>query len=105
MYRDHWHHDWSSWQWILMIAVGVAFWAVLIVLIGSLCPGRETPAQVPLRRATDLPAASPPHRPAAEDILAERFARGEIDAEEFRHRSEVLHTHRRGPSGPSPMLE
>ena len=43
MYRDHWHHDWSSWQWILMIAVGVAFWAVLIVLIGSIESDRAVP--------------------------------------------------------------
>lgn len=30
----------------------------------------------------------------AKDILAERFARGEIDEDEFRHRRELLHGRR-----------
>jgi putative membrane protein len=29
-------------------------------------------------------------RPSAEQLLAERFARGEIDEEEYRHRRDVL---------------
>ncbi|WP_406097584.1 SHOCT domain-containing protein [Kitasatospora purpeofusca] len=37
-----------------------------------------------------------PAWPAAEQVLAERFARGEIDAEEYRHRLDVL----RGSGGP-----
>ncbi|CAM5701989.1 SHOCT domain-containing protein [Streptomyces viridifaciens] len=37
------------------------------------------------------------HGPTPEQLLAERFARGEIDAEEYRHRRETL----RSPDGPS----
>jgi putative membrane protein len=32
--------------------------------------------------------------PSAEEVLAERYARGEIDAEEYRQRRAVLHEHR-----------
>lgn len=44
-------------------------------------------------------SAGPPRRavsPTAEHLLAERFARGEIDAEEYRRRLDVL----RGADGP-----
>jgi putative membrane protein len=33
---------------------------------------------------------NPTRGPAAEDVLAERFARGEIDEDEFRRRREAL---------------
>ncbi|MGW3077992.1 hypothetical protein [Kitasatospora sp. NPDC001132] len=36
--------------------------------------------------------------PAAEQLLAERFARGEIDAEEYRHRLDTLRS-ANGPGG------
>ncbi|MFG2907794.1 SHOCT domain-containing protein [Kitasatospora sp. NPDC048286] len=37
-------------------------------------------------------------RPAPEQLLAERFARGEIDAEEYRHRLDTLRS-ANGPGG------
>jgi putative membrane protein len=34
---------------------------------------------------------APQARPTAEELLAERFARGEIDEQEYRQRQEALH--------------
>jgi putative membrane protein len=68
--------------WVLMAVLMVAFWALVIVGIVALF---RTVA------ATDRPP-----RPAetdnrrAREILDERFARGEIDADEYRTRTAEL---------------
>jgi len=62
----------SGWMWWGMGIMGL-FWAALIV-VGVWA----------VRRFTDRPRAS------ARDILDERFARGEIDADEFERQREVL---------------
>jgi putative membrane protein len=54
--------------WLLFVAIVVA--AVIVFVRGA----RRRPVERP------------------EQILAERFARGEIDAEEYRRRSALLHT-------------
>ncbi|WP_067855178.1 SHOCT domain-containing protein [Nocardia shimofusensis] len=81
-------HGMSGWGYGLM-AVGMAlFWALLIVgviltvryLAQSPTPGGGTTIV----------------RPTAEQVLAERFARGEIDADEYHHRLATL----RGAGGP-----
>lgn len=95
MYREHWEHGWAAWQWILMIVIGATFWAGLIAVVASL---RRRPTGVTGPTAGFV---APPHRVSAEDLLAERFARGDIDADEFRHRLEVLRAHHYSPSGPS----
>ncbi len=68
-----WWGDWSWGAWVAMTFTMLAFWALVIWAVASFVrsigPGR----------ARD-----------AEDILAERFARGEIDEDEFRHRRELL---------------
>lgn len=64
------HYDQFSWWWWVIMPLGmVAFWALVAWVI------------VTLVRA-DRPAAPP--APVAERILAERYARGEIDTEEYR---------------------
>jgi putative membrane protein len=70
-------HDggWSWWAWALMWVGMIVFWGVLIWGIAGLVRGS--------RRSDD---ASP------ERILAERFAQGEIDEEEYRRRLDVLLT-------------
>lgn len=70
---DHMDAWWGAWMWIGMaviwlIALGIVAWAVTKVT--------STSHQ---RRST-----------LAEDVLAERFARGEIKADEYRERLEEL---------------
>lgn len=83
----YWYGDhMSGWGYALGIIGMVLFWALLIVavvaLIRYLGRGRE---QSPPPRS-----AAPPQPTSAEQVLAERFARGEIDAEEYRQRLDIL---------------
>jgi putative membrane protein len=75
-----WHYGNAGWgAWIAMGSMMVVFWGVLIavgvVLFRSL--RREGPA-VPQGQAS------------AQRLLDERFAYGEIDADDYRARSELL---------------
>jgi putative membrane protein len=75
----YWHgHDGGVGTW-LWIAWMVLFWGGL--LAAGVYFIRRRPAHVD---------AGPP----AEDVLAERYARGEIDDDEYRQRRAVLHEHR-----------
>jgi len=74
----YWDGSWSWWAWLLMSFSMVAFWGLVIWAVVALFR----------RFDRDRPQASDP-----EAILAERFAAGQIDEEEYRHRLEVL----RGP--------
>lgn len=77
-YYDHM----GGWGWAGMAVIWLLFLALLVlaaVLVGR--AGRRAP--------DDRPAAG---RPPAEQILAERFARGEIDEEEYHRRSTALRT-------------
>ena len=68
-----------SWGWGLGMGLGMlAFWALVIFGI------------VLIVRAAARPGKEPPHT-TAEENLAERFARGVIDEEEYRSRLDVLH--------------
>lgn len=75
-------HDPSGWGWFAMSASMVVFWS-LIIMVGVL-----------LFRAVNRPHEHT-HIPAApqtpEQVLGERFARGEIDEEEYRRRLNTLH--------------
>ena len=78
----------SGWGYALMTISMVLFWAFVIYGVVMLVryAGRED-------RASG-------RRPTPEDLLAERFARGEIDDPEYRQRLDVLREHRR-PLAPS----
>ncbi len=65
--------------WILMTLMMLGFWALLI--FGGLAVFRS------VRRDDNR---SPAARADAERLLDERFARGEIDAEDYRQRRELL---------------
>lgn len=71
---DHGHHMGRGWWW----AMGVG-WLIFLVLIGVVIV-------VVARHFT----ASGRRSSSAEDLLAERFARGEIDEDEYRKRREIL---------------
>ena len=73
-----WHGDWSWWGWLWMSLSMIAFWGILIWA-----------AVLLFRRGDDGHAVgSDP-----DSVLADRFARGEIDEEEYRRRRDVLHEH------------
>ena len=75
-------HDVSGWGWFAMSASMILFWALIItaavLLFHTLNRQHEH---------THTPAPSAP-----EQVLGERFARGEIDEEEYRRRLDALHS-------------
>ncbi|MHC3473246.1 SHOCT domain-containing protein [Streptomyces sp. 7R007] len=83
-------HDVSGWGWFAMSAGMILFWAAIIT-IGVLLFRILT-------RPDGTPAVPRP-APRPEDLLAERFARGEIDEDEYHHRMAALRAEReQGPS-------
>jgi putative membrane protein len=79
----------NGWGWggaILMTVVMVLFWAAVI-----------TAVVLAIRYLVGSPdaAAGPPAawQPRAEDLLGERFARGEIDDDDYRQRLALLRGH------------
>ncbi len=75
-------HGMGGWGYALMAIGNVVLWAVLLVAIVALIR-YVTRAD---GRGTGRPIA---HR-SAEQVLADRFARGEIDEPEYRERLAVL---------------
>ena len=74
-----WGNDgWSAGDWVAMSAMMVLFWGAVIAL--GLWVARSVRSDG---------AQAPPDR--ADTLLAERFARGEIDAEEYTRSRELLH--------------
>jgi putative membrane protein len=91
MHNGNWndHMDGGGWWWwipmmVLMVAfVGALAWLVVVLARGT---GHSSRVSNPV---TAAPPASPA-RPTAQDILAERLARGEIEPEDYRRRLEAL---------------
>lgn len=74
----NWYHDGTGWAgWLVMIVAMVAFWALVILAVVAL-----------FRGVTSGRESSPQQDPMA--ILDQRFARGEIDEDEYHARSAVL---------------
>ena len=68
----------SGWGWLLMTLGMLGFWALVAVLALALA----------LLRRPGQPDQRP--RLGAEEILAERLARGELDPDEYRQRLQTL---------------
>ncbi|WP_141208838.1 SHOCT domain-containing protein [Streptomyces griseorubiginosus] len=74
------HHDMTGWDWFAASVGAVLFWALIV-----------TVAVLLYRSLTGDPRQPRTHvRPSPEQLLAERFARGEIDEEEYWRRLSVL---------------
>lgn len=77
-----WHWAGGGWlvmlgSWLIWLAlVGLIVWVIVRAVAGPRVPDRSAPP--------------PPRQDDPEEILRSRFARGEIDADEFGQRIEVL---------------
>lgn len=100
----------GGWGWALGLG-SIAFWvliaAALVLLVRSFTRGGRPP--LPPYRGYDAPGGygqpGPPPGSGtvtAERILAERFARGEIDEEEFWQRMSALRAQQHNPPAPPP---
>lgn len=77
-----WYGNGPGWGgWLLMIFGTVALWALVVVAVVAFARGLREDG---LRRG---PGEVDPRR-----LLDERFARGEINAEEYRERRDLLET-------------
>lgn len=77
-----WNHmdGWGAgWMWLWCVAM-LALFVVLLLWFGRAASGKQGSA------------APPPSHPSdrAREILAERYARGELTTEEYRERAEQL---------------
>jgi putative membrane protein len=84
MYDGWWGNGWGWAGWVLMCVVMVLFCVVLITAI--------VVAIRYLAGSRDSTGGTRPSRP--EHLLAERFAPGEIDEDEYWRRMTVLREHR-----------
>ncbi|MFE3764375.1 SHOCT domain-containing protein [Streptomyces sp. NPDC059104] len=83
-------HGMSGWGWFAM-SLGSVLLILLVVAVVLLVV--HTAGRGPVGRQ-DEPAA-----PSAEQLLAERFALGEVDDEEYERRLATLRRHRPGRTG------
>lgn len=78
-----WNGDWNGWAWLAMSVSMLVFWGLVIwgvvALVRSGSNGSGGNGSSGSATGRD-----------AEQILRERFARGEIDVEEFERRREFL---------------
>ena len=78
-----WGYDWGWGAWLVMSMMMVLFWGLVIagivVLVRYLAGGRQ-----------GGPPAVDRGQASAEELLDERFARGEIDADDYTSRRQAL---------------
>jgi len=79
-------HTMSGWGWYGAGLGMILFWGLIITVFVLLFRALNRPA------SGDRHDATPWTPPSAEQLLAERFARGEIDEEEYQRRLRVLHS-------------
>ena len=77
-----WNYGMGWGGWLLMSLVTVGFWALVVFGIVALFRGSRSSTPPADRHGND----------EAQHILDERFARGDIDVEEYRRRQQVLHS-------------
>jgi putative membrane protein len=77
-YGDHM----TGWAYFLMGSSTLAIWILVVAAVVLLARSSDTGTGGGRRHPTDTSAP--------EQVLAQRFARGEIDDEEYRRRSDAL---------------
>ncbi len=90
MHNGNWNDGMGSgnWGWLAMAVMMVAFWGGVIWLGVTLLKRNDTPQMHAPGGASML---APP-KANAQEILAERLARGEIEPDEYRQRLDALRT-------------
>jgi putative membrane protein len=73
-------HGMDGWGWFAMSVGMMLFWALVVAAVVMLVRSSGRSPGGPRR----------PARPSPEQLLAERFARGEIDEEEYQQRLAAL---------------
>jgi putative membrane protein len=74
---------WGLGAWLLMSLMMIVFWGGLVALAVWLIRS--------IRTDNSPTQGAPSSSARADEVLAERFARGEIDEDEFTRRHAVLH--------------
>lgn len=80
----YWNDGWGWGAWLMMTVGMIGFWGLVAWVIVTLARGASV-------RGASVPRAT---ERSPEDILAERFARGEIDADEYTARRDALQARR-----------
>ena len=86
-----WGEGMTGWGYALMSVSMVLFWGVVILGIVALVRY--------LGRSSQSTGGAGGPRPSAEQLLAERFARGEIDEQEYQSRLAALRGRQRSTTG------
>ncbi|MFE1310509.1 SHOCT domain-containing protein [Streptomyces sp. NPDC058755] len=79
----------NGWGWFGASLGMLLFWGLIITAFVLLFRALSRPAPGGSHEATPWTPSAPP---SAEQLLSERFARGEIDEEEYQRRLRVLHS-------------
>ena len=75
-----WWHDAMGWGgWVVMTLTMVAFWSLVVVAVLAIFRGDR-----------EVEQDQSPRQPDPERILDGRFARGEIDLDEYHARQDAL---------------
>ena len=79
-----WHTGaWSAGDWVAMSLMMAAFWGIIAALVVWVVHSLSNKPS---------PTSSSQRQPASpDDVLADRFARGDINEDEFTSRRAVLH--------------
>ena len=90
----HWDNGWhdgpGGWGWMMMALFMIVYWVGVVWIIMSVVRHRS-----PFSGSVPSGTAAPPVIPGPADILHERFARGEIDVEEYHHRLDAIRAKQR----------
>ena len=80
------HDGWTTGGWVLMVLVLVLLLALIaaVVFLALRTGPRPGPGQDTTQRRRN------PNLHTAEQLLAERYASGELDYDEYRHRLELV---------------
>lgn len=86
MHNGDWNDGWGGGSWWWMAIMMIAFWGGVIWLAVTFIRRGPNTSHPHTHDTQPLAAA----RPAAQEILAERLARGEIEPDDYRQRLDAL---------------